>query len=307
MNAVTSRDERVALKPRSERMPVAHRWLNLGMSFVSLVWILPMLIVVSASLTDETALAKNGFTLWPSQFSLAAYRFLFADPSQLLRAYGVSLLVTSAGTILSLFVMSLIAYPLSRPEFKYRNVVTFFVFFPMLFNGGLVASYIVNTRYYHLNDSLFALFLPALVVSFYVLLLRTFFSSLPNEVIEAARIDGASEWQTFFRIVLPLSKPALATVGLFLVLMFWNDYFQALIYINTQEKSPLQLLLFNVLNNAEVVARLQTQTAQVLNAQAPTQSVRMAMAVLATGPVAFAFLYLQRYFVRGLTVGSIKG
>jgi putative aldouronate transport system permease protein len=289
------------------KLSLTHLLLHAGMTLLSVLWIAPMIVVLSASLTDEDALARNGFSLIPSQFSLAAYEYLLADPSQLLRAYGVSLLVTGVGTVASLLVMCLIAYPLSRPEFKSRNLIAFLVFFPMLFNGGLVASYIVNTRYYGLSDSLLALILPALVVSFYVLLLRTYFASLPPELIEAARIDGASEWRILFQIVLPLSTPALATVGLFLILMFWNDYFLSLIYINTPEKSPLQLLLFNVLNNIEVLSRLQTQTSQTLGAPAPTQSIRMAMAVLATGPIAFAFLYLQRYFVRGLTVGSLKG
>ncbi len=290
-----------------EGISIAHRWMHLFMGFLSLLWVLPMWLVVSISLTDEDTLIRQGFSLIPHKFSLAAYQFLLADPSTLLRAYGVSSFVTGVGTFISLFVMSLLAYAISRPEFKYRNLITFIIFFPMLFNGGLVASYIVNTRYLGLNDSLLALILPALVVPFFVLLLRTYFSSLPNELLEAARIDGASEWIIYFRIALPLSTPAMATVGLFLILMFWNDYFLALIYINSPEKSPLQLLLFNILNNVETLSRLQTQTSQNLGLNVPTQSVRMAMAVLATGPVLFAFLFLQRFFIRGLTVGSIKG
>lgn len=283
-----------------------HAWMHALMIVVSLLWIAPMLVVISASFTNEDALARHGFGLWPSVFSTEAYRFLLADPSQLLRAYGVSILVTLTGTILRLLVMSLIAYALSRPEFRWRNVVAFLVFFTMLFNGGLVAGYIVNTRYLGLSDSYLALILPMVVSAFYVLLLRTYFAGLPNELVEAARIDGASEWRILFRIVLPLSTPALATVGLFLILGFWNDYFLGLIYITSPEKSPLQLLLFNVLNNLETLQRLQTQGLGV-NAQIPSQSIRMAMAVLATGPVAFAFLLLQRFFVQGLTLGSLKG
>jgi putative aldouronate transport system permease protein len=288
-------------------MSFTHRLLNGLMIFLSLLWIFPMLLVVSASLTDEQALIKNGFGILPSQWSLAAYQFVLREPATLLRAYGVSAVVTLVGTFLGLLVMALLAYPLSRPEFRFRNLVSFVVFFTMLFNGGLVSSYIINTRYLGLSDSLFALILPMLVIAFNVLLLRTYFSSLPNELIEAARIDGASEWRILFAIVLPLSTPALATVGLFMILMFWNDYFLALIYINSPEKQPLQLLLFNVLNNVEVIQRLQSQTTQLLAADFPTQSARMAMAVLATGPVAFAFLMLQRFFVQGLTVGSLKG
>jgi putative aldouronate transport system permease protein len=272
---------------------------------ISVIFILPMLLVISASLTEESALVQNGYSLLPSVFSNEAYRYLFADPTQLLSAYGVSVLVAGIGSVSSLLVMAMLAYPLSRREFRYAKPLSFVVFFTMLLNGGIVASYIINTRYFGLSDSLLALILPYMVVPYYVMLLRTYFAGLPPEIVEAARIDGAGEWRIFFRIVMPLSTPALATVGLFTMLLYWNDYFLGLLYIGTPQKYPLQLLLFNILNNIEFLSKL--QTSQAVMVVPPTQGVRMAMAVLATGPVAFAFLFLQRYFVRGLTLGSLKG
>ena len=253
----------------------------------------------------QIALARNGYSLIPSQWSASAYTYLLGNPTQILGAYGISVTISLIGSSLGLLVMSLLAYTLSRREFRWRNPLAFYVFFTMLFNGGLVSSYIINTRYLHLQDTLFALILPALVNPFFVLLLRTYFAGLPQEIIEAARIDGANEWHIFFRIVMPLSTPALATVGLFAVLGFWNDYFLGLLYINDSNLVPLQLLLFKILNNLNFLTTI--QNAQLSGATVPLASVRMAMAVLATGPITLAFLFLQRYFVRGLTIGSLKG
>jgi len=290
---------------RSIPLPPAHYAIHALLILVSLLFLFPLLLVISASLSSESSLLEQGYSLIPRAFSTEAYRYLLRDPSQLLRAYAVSGFVATVGSALSLLIMALLGYALSRPEFKFRGVVSFVVFFTLLFNGGLVASYILNTRYLGLSDSLLALILPYLVVPFYVLLLRTFFAALPSEIIEAARIDGAGEWRIFFAIVLPLSTPALATVGLFSLLLYWNDYFLGLLYLSDPGKYPLQLLLFNILNNIEFLNKL--PTSQAATVIPPTQTVRMAMAVLATGPAAFAFLMLQRYFVRGLTVGSVKG
>jgi putative aldouronate transport system permease protein len=295
----------VGKQEKQSKMPLTHYFIHAGLLLTSLLFIVPMVLVVSASFTDEAALAKNGYSLLPSVFSTAAYQYLLADSTQLARAYGVSVMVALIGSLSSLLVMAMLAYPLSRKEFKYTRILSFVVFFTMLFNGGLVSSYIITTRYYGLSDSFLALILPFLVVPFYVLLLRTYFSSLPSEIVEAARIDGASEMRIFFSIILPLSTPALATVGLFSLLLYWNDYFLGLMYLSSTEKYPLQLLLFNILNNIEFLSKVQNSLA--ISVVPPTQTVRMAMAVLATGPIAFAFLFLQKYFVRGLTVGSLKG
>lgn len=274
---------------------------------ITILFAVPLAVVVSASFTDEVALAKNGYGLWPSQFSLDAYRYLLLNPEQIIRSYGVTMVVTLIGTLGGLMVMTLLAYALARVDFTWRRPISFFVFFTMLFNGGLVPTYILITQYLKLRDMLAVLILPYLVVPWFVFLLRTYFSTLPKEFIESAKIDGANEWQIYARIVLPLSTPALATVGLFLILMFWNDWWLALLYINDASLYPLQYLLFAILRNAEFLSSNTNQSAMLGSVIVPLQTIRMAMAIVAMGPIAIAFLALQRYFVRGLTLGGIKG
>ena len=205
---------------------------------VCVVAMIPLLLIVMASITDEKTLALNGYQLWPAKFSGYAYEFLWKQPEQLLYSYGVSIFVTVVGSALSLLIMSMLAYAISRRDFALRGIISFYVFFTMLFSGGLVPYYILMTRTLHLKNSLLALILPYLVMPFFVLLLRTYFASLPRDLIDAAKVDGASEWRIFFRIVVPLSTPALATVGLFSVLLYWNDLWQALLFIDSQRMYP---------------------------------------------------------------------
>jgi putative aldouronate transport system permease protein len=274
---------------------------------ITFIFLIPLLVVISASFTDEVALTKNGYGLWPSQFSTDAYRYILLNPTQVVRSYGVTIVVTITGTLLGLFIMSLFAYALSRQDFKWRRPLAFFVFFTMLFNGGLVPTYILITQYLKLRDTLAVLIVPYLVVPWFVFLLRTYFQTLPKEFIESAKIDGANEWQIYARIVIPLSVPAIATVGLFLILMFWNDWWLALLYINEPSLYPLQYLLYAILRNAEFLSSNQSASAMLGSVQVPLQTIRMAMAVVAMGPVALAFIFLQRYFIRGITLGGIKG
>ena len=274
---------------------------------VSILFLIPLVVVVSASLTDEIALTRNGYGLWPSQFSLDAYNYILLDPSQILRSYGVTTAVTVIGTVLGLIVMSLLAYVLARQDFTWRRPVAFFVFFTMLFNGGLVPTYILVTQYLKLRDTLWVLILPYLAVPWFVFLLRTYFLTLPKEFIESAKIDGANEWQIYLSVIIPLSTPALATVGLFCILLFWNDWWLALLYINEPKLYPLQYLLYAILRNAEFLSNNSSASAMLGSVKVPLQTIRMAMAVVAIGPVAIAFLALQRYFVRGITLGGIKG
>ncbi|MCL5995056.1 MAG: carbohydrate ABC transporter permease [Chloroflexi bacterium] len=274
---------------------------------VSVLFLVPLLVVISASLTDEIALTRNGYGLLPSQLSFEAYQYILLDPTQILRSYGVTATVTAIGTIAALTVMSLLAYVLARQDFTWRRPFSFFVFFTMLFNGGLVPTYILITQYLKLRDTLWVLFLPYLVVPWFVFLLRTYFNTLPKEFIESAKIDGASEWRIYLNIVIPLSTPALATIGLFCILMFWNDWWLALLYINEPKLYPLQYLLYAILRNAEFLSSNSAATAMLTTVKVPLQTIRMAMAVIAIGPVAIAFLALQRYFVRGITLGGLKG
>jgi putative aldouronate transport system permease protein len=280
--------------------------INIILIVVSFIFLLPLLLVISSSLTDEVTLARTGFSLIPEKISLDAYNFIRMDPGRIVRAYSVTLTTTTIGTICGLLVMSMLAYALSRQDFAWRKPLSFFVIFTMLFQGGLIPTYILVTQTLHLKDSLLALILPYLVIPWFVFLLRTYFITLPKELIESAKIDGASEWRVFFQIVIPLSTPALATVGLFCILMYWNDWWLPLLYIDSPDKFPLQYLLYSVQKSAEFLTTGEA-SAMLQTIQLPVQSMRMAMAVVAMGPIAIAFLLLQRYFVRGMLVGSLKG
>ncbi|MCE7982206.1 MAG: carbohydrate ABC transporter permease [Caldilinea sp. CFX5] len=281
--------------------------LHLALAILTLLFLIPLWVVVSASFTDETTLTKVGYGLWPAQVSLAAYDFILQNPAQIVNAYGVTTLVTLIGTLVSLFVNSLTAYVLARTDFTWRRAFSFLLFFTMLFNGGLVPSYILITQYLKLRDTLWVLILPMLLAPWYIFLLRTYFSTLAKEYIESARLDGANEWQIYARIVMPLSTPALATIALFTILGYWNDWWLALLYINEPSLYPLQYLLFAILRNAEFLTTNTSSSAMLGSVQVPLQTVRMAMAVIAIVPVTIAFVMLQRYFVRGLTIGGIKG
>lgn len=281
-------------------------WQGLIIVFIGVVcaiFVIPIILIVSASFTESGALANTGYRLIPPVFSTEAYDFLLNDPTIVTRAYGVSIFVTLVGTFVGVLIMSMLAYVLSRKEFKLRGALTFFVFFTMLFSGGLVPYYINIVRILHLKNTLWALILPYLVGPFYVLLLRTYFSTLPRDLFDSARIDGAGEFLIFFRIAAPLSTPAILTIALFLMLQYWNDMFQALLFIESSSLSPLQYTLYNMIVSMSQVSALAMQ----LGKPVPALSVRMAMAVLALGPVILAFLFVQRYFVRGITLGSIKG
>ena len=291
-----------------KRVSFSQLAINATLIIVSIAFVLPLLIVISASLTNEQTLAQNGYSILPQNFTTAAYEYFIKVPERLLKAYAITGFVTLVGTILGLTIMSLLAYALSRPEFKWRRPLSFFVIFTMLFNGGMVATYIVVTQFLHLKDKLPVLILPYLVIPWFVFLLRAYFINLPNDLIEAARIDGASEWRTFFQIVVPLSTPALATVGLFCILQYWNDWWLPLMYINNSNLFSLQYLLYSIMSNAEYLASSASRSGGLVTvAQVPIQTVRMAMVVIATGPIVIAFLALQRYFVRGLLVGGVKG
>lgn len=279
--------------------------VHIALICLGLFCLVPLLLIVSASFTDEIALTRNGYQLVPSQFSTAAYELIFRNPATILRAYAVTIFVTVVGTITALGFMAPLAYVLSRPDFVLRKPMSFFVFFTMLFNGGIVPYYILMTQYLRVQDTLFALLLPYFVVAFYVLILRTYFAALPSELIDAARVDGAGEFRIFLTIALPLAKPALATIGLFTALNYWNDWTTSLYFIRDANLYPLQYLLYIIQSNAQAM-QLQASAGNISVGPLPTQTTRMAMAVLATGPAAFFFLFFQRYLIRGVTLGAFK-
>jgi len=274
----------------------------------SLLCIIPIVVVASIAFSSESSLNDVGYTLVPSDPSITAFRYILKNSNQILRAYGVSLANTSLGTISSLFVISLLAFPLSRRDYRLRKPLAFFVFFTLLFNGGLVPWYILISKYLHLKDTIFVLFVPYLVIPWFVLLLRTFFSQIPMSIFESAKIDGASEFAIYSRILMPLSKPALATVGLFITLNYWNDWWLPLLYIDNEALIPLPALLSRMMMNITYLTTQMTNSfIQIDISNIPKESARMAMALLAAGPMLFVFPFFQKYFVRGLTAGSLKG
>lgn len=285
--------------------------INLFFCLSSLLFILPFVLIIAASFTKESSLVSEGYKLIPSEISLEAYRYVFRSPQQLLDSYKITIIYSVVATFLGVIVMSMLAYPLSRPNYKYKKIVTFFIFFTMLFSGGLVPTYIWLTRYLHMGDTIWVYIFPFLVNAFHVIVIRTFFQGLPSALMESAKIDGASELQTFFKIVLPLSKPVIATISLLTLLARWNDWNTALIYIKSTKLYSLQYLLQKILREAEFVKNMAESSPVAgidFNASnLPSITIRFAMCMVAAGPMLVVFPFFQKYFAKGLTVGAVKG
>ena len=272
-----------------------------------LLIIFPFWLLLSVSFSDSGVIAKSGYQLWPDPISLKSYSYIFQNPNQILRAYGVTFVFSIIAMVFSVLFMAMIAYPLARVHLKGRRVINFYLYFTMLFGGGLVPTYILVAKFLHLNDTIWVYILPGLISPWYVFMMRTFFYGIPKEIIESATIDGASEYIIFFKMILPISKPVLATVALFVFLGKWNDWNTALIYITTPELYSLQFLLQKIMEDINTLKTNQMAATMVNIADLPTETVRMAMAVIVAGPALVVFPFFQKYFVKGLTVGSVKG
>lgn len=276
---------------------------------LSICAILPIILVFSASITDESTLLTEGYSFIPGKISFSAYTYLINQSSLILRAYGVTIFVTAVGTILGVFLTAMLAYPMSRKDFKYSNVIAFLVFFTMIFNGGIVPSYMMWSNVFHIKNTIFALILPNyLITGFNVFLVKNYYSnSIPYSIIEAAKIDGASEITIFYRIILPLSKPVIATVSLFTGLIYWNDWVNGLYYITDAELYPIQNLLMKIMDNVEFLRSGSANLIGVGDMNIPGTSVRMAMAVIVILPIMIVFPFIQKHFIKGVVVGSVKG
>ena len=273
---------------------------------VAIICLLPFIMLISGSFSSEQAIRFTGYGLLPKEFTLEAYRIVFKYPEKIARAYGVSIFITVTGTVLGLFITTMAAYVISRKDFKYRNVISFFFYFTTLFNGGMVSTYIFYIQYLHLKDNLLALILPGMVNIFYLLIMRSFVAAVPIALVESAKIDGAGEFRTFLQIVLPLLKSGLATIGLFMALGYWNDWYNAMLYMNSSEKYPLQYMLYDLLQQTQALARFASQ-AGIRVESLPSNTLKLAMAVVATGPIILLYPFVQKYFVKGVTIGSVKG
>ena len=277
----------------------------------SLLFILPFALIISASFTDEQTLLADGYKLFPAAFSTEAYQYVFRSPGQLIDSYKVTIIYSFLGTFLAVVIMSMMAYPLSKQNYRYKKPVTFFIFFTMLFSGGLIPTYIWNTRFLHLGDTIWIYILPNLVNAFHIIVIRTFFQGLPPALMESAKIDGARELQIFFKIVIPLSKPVIATIALLTLLARWNDWNTALIYIKSKELYSLQYLLQKILREVQFVKDMADSTPvagiDMDMSKLPSETIRFAMCMVAAGPMLVVFPFFQKYFAKGLTVGAVKG
>ena len=279
----------------------------LAMALMALMCIIPFVLVVSGSLTQEQAIIRDGYSLIPNPFSLQAFRTLFKYPQDLLNAYKVTLIVTCVGTAVSLILTAMTAYVLSRSDFGWRNGFSFFFYFTTLFSGGLVPWYIWNVRYLGIKENpLLAMLLPYLFSVFNLIVMKSFMRSIPESVVESARMDGASNFTIFFRLILPLSTPALATIGLFTALSYWNDWYLCYLFVDNNQFYSLQYYLYTTLSSADALKRIATASGIRL-ASVPTEGMKMAMVVVATGPILLLYPFLQKYFIRGLTIGAVKG
>lgn len=284
--------------------------IHLFFILFSLLFLIPFLYVISISFSNEQAIMLHGYKLWPEKFDLTAYKMVFAAPGQLIDSYKVTIAFTVLGSFLAVLVMALVAYPLSRSNFKFRKGITFYIYFTMLFNGGLIPTYVLCTQYLHLGNTFWIYIVMNLANAFHIIILRTFFQGLPASLVESAKIDGASELKIFFKIIIPLSKPVLATIALFAVLQRWNEWNIALIYIQDTKLYSLQYLLQKILREAQFMkdmAAIGMAQGAVEAATLPTEGMRFAMAIIASGPMLVVFPFFQKYFTRGLTVGAVKG
>ena len=309
-----ARAQKAELQVESMKMnrvrPGTNAGFNLLFTLLAAMYIIPVIFVFMISISSEESIRVSGYSFVPQSFSNSAYMFLWNERATILSALWISVLVTVSGTVLGLALTTTMGYVLSRPGFKLKGFYTWVVFIPMIFNGGMVASYVVNANILNMKNTIWALILPLAVSSFNIIVCKTFFrSTRPDSIIESAKIDGASQLRIFGTIVLPISKPVLATIGLFLTFGYWNDWFQSSLYISKAELVSLQALLNNMMKSLDYIANNPSAglSLQQYRNSMPSESVRMAIAIVIVIPIACAYPFFQKYFISGLTIGAVKG
>lgn len=287
---------------------------NIGFSalflLLALITFLPVLFVFIISISSEASVAQRGYSFFPAEFSLESYQYLWQSKAYIGRAFFNSLGITAAGTVLGLALTSTMGYALSRPSFALRGVYTWLIFVPMLFSGGLVASYMINTQVYQLRNTYWAMILPSACSSFYCIIMRTFFqTTIPDSIIESGKLDGASQLRIFLQLVLPISLPVIATIGLFLTFGYWNMWYNAMLYVDSNHRDlyPLQYVLISIEKNIEFMARNEEYLTIESTQNLPGETMRMAIVMVVVIPIACSYPFFQRYFVGGLTIGAVKG
>lgn len=273
----------------------------------ALCCLLPFVLILSSSFTSEKAIMESGFALWPKEFSTFAYEIVFRNPRLIIGSYVVTMGITIVGTAVGLFIVAMTGYALQRADFLYRNKISFYIYFTTLFSGGLVPFYLLITQYLDLKDNYLAVLLPGLLSPFLIIMMKAFTKSIPHEITESAKMDGAGDFTIFLKLILPMSTPALATIGLFIALGYWNEWYNAMLFLSpNMEYRPLQLFLYNVITSADFI-RNSAAASNVAPQEIPLESMKMATAVVATGPVILFYPFVQRFFIQGITIGAVKG
>lgn len=301
---------KTAAAPRKRRpVNLASALIYLFIGLFAALCLYPFLLVISGSLTTQADAILYGFRLIPHSITTASYQALFVNWRAIVNGYKVTVTVTVVGTILSLMVNSMMGFVLSRKQLAGRRILNFYVLFTMLFSGGMVPWYIICVNYLHLKDNIAALIVPMLCSAWYIFLIRNYFSSVPEEMYESAKIDGANDFVIFYKIYLRLATPVLATVTLFTALGYWNDWWHGLMLVDKSELQPLQMLLRNIISNIQYLQTMESSSAQVqqMLASIPSDGVKMALVIITTGPILLLYPFIQRYFVKGIMVGAVKG
>ncbi len=276
-------------------------------SLFSIACIIPFWVMIISSFASENTILRLGYSLWPKEFSVFAYGVIFSNVKLIIGSYAVTIILTGIGTAVGLFIIAMTGYALQRPDFAYRNKISFFIYFTTLFSGGLIPYYLMIAKYMNLKDNYLAVLLPLLMSPFHIILMKNFLKSIPHAITESAKMDGAGEFTIFLRLIMPMAKPGLATVGLFLALGYWNEWYNSMLFLSNSVKyRPLQLFLYNCITRAEFIKN-SAAAANVPPQNIPLETMKMATAVLATGPVILFYPFVQKYFIQGITVGSVKG
>ena len=286
---------------------IQHFVINAVFILLSICCVLPLLLILAASFTSERSLAINGYRFIPEELSFTAFTYIFKSPKQILTSYGVTIFVTVVGTFFSVIFTGMLAYTIARKDFKLSRILSFLVFFTLLFSGGMVPSYIMISKYYHLKDTVWAMMLPYIIMPWHVFLMKGFFADIPVSLVEAAKIDGSSEVNTFFKIIIPISKPAFATIGLFCAFTYWNDWWLSMLYIDNPDLTSLQYYLYRIMNNIQFLSSsIQAGNIGIDVGNLPSETARMALCLVAAGPMLIILPFFHKYFVKGLTVGAVK-
>lgn len=302
---------RIQRRPGKVRLDGTDRFLR-GFTYVvfsifAILCIIPFWLIIASSFSTEAAIRRSGFTLWPADFSLYSYQLISMSPDQLIGSYVVTVAMTMLGTTVGLFFISMTGYALQRKDFPYRNGISFYIYFTSLFSAGLVPFYYLIVKVYGLKDSYWAVLLPLLMTPWLIILMKNYVKAIPHEITESGKIDGAGDFRIFWSLILPSMTPALATIGLFLALSYWNEWYYSSLFLGSQVRyRPLQYQLYNVINKVASIKNSLAASNIVLN-DLPSETLKMATATLATGPIILLYPFVQRYFVAGLTVGAVKG